>query len=185
MINNYKKIALSVAKGFTLIETLVAVLLLASAIAGPLTIAAKGLNTSLTAKDQVAAFYIAQDALEYVRFKRDTNKLSGGSWLNGIVGSGLCSADGATKCIVDSLQDTVTACMGTNGACPVLKYDSTNHYYSYTTGTVSPERYVRTVQITTPVGGNVSEAALQVTVAWTGAGGIVHSVVVRENLYDW
>ena len=169
-------------RGFTLIETLIAVLLLASAIAGPLTIAAKGLNTSLTAKDQVSAFYIAQDAVEYIRFKRDSNKLGGSSWLTGIVGSGLCSADGTTKCMVDSLQDTVAACSGT---CSSLNYDTTNHYYSYTTGSPSQQHYVRTVQITTPVGSNTSEAALQVTVAWTGAGGTVHSVVVRENLFDW
>lgn len=170
------------SSGFTLIETLLAVLLLATAIAGPLTIAQKGLSSSLIAKDQVGAFFLAQDAVEYVRFKIYSNKLAGASWLTGLVGAGLCSAGGATTCRVDSVQDTVAAC---SGACPVLNYDSANRFYSYTTGAQSPQRYVRTVAITTPVGSNASEATLSVTVAWTGAGGIAHSIVVRENVYDW
>jgi prepilin-type N-terminal cleavage/methylation domain-containing protein len=68
------------ARGFTLVETLVAVLLLTVAIAGPLTIISKSLITALVAKDQVTAFFLAQDAVEYVRFVRDTNKLQDSAW---------------------------------------------------------------------------------------------------------
>ena len=52
-----------IARGFTLIETLIAVLILTTAIAGPLTIASKGLTATLVAKDQISAFYLAQDAV--------------------------------------------------------------------------------------------------------------------------
>ena len=177
-------------KGFTLIETMVAVLLLSVAIAGPLTIASKGLSSALVAKDQIGAYYLAQDAVEYLRFKRDSNCLAGGVasscssgvWLSGIVGSGLCSADGLVACKVDSIQDTVAACSGT---CPTLNYDAGNHYYSYTTGTPSPQRYIRTVTITTPVGSNSDEASITVVVQWTGAGGYTHSVTLREDIFNW
>src|SRR3990167_9485995 len=74
-----------VKRGFSLIETLVAVLLLATAITGPLTIASKSFLVATVAKDQVTAFYLAQDAVEYVRFARDSNKLSGSDWLSGSV----------------------------------------------------------------------------------------------------
>jgi prepilin-type N-terminal cleavage/methylation domain-containing protein len=175
-------------KGFTLIETMVAVLLLSVAIAGPLTIASKGLSTALVAKDQIGAYYLAQDAIEYLRFKRDANCLIAGSpcdsgeWLSGIVGAGLCSADGTVACQIDSIQDTVAACSGT---CSVLNYDTTNHFYSYTTGAASPERYIRTVKIVTPVGTNPDEAQVTITVQWTGAGGLVHSVTFREDMFNW
>lgn len=172
------------ARGFTLIETLIAVLLLSIAVAGPLTIAQKGLSSSVIAKDQVGAFFLAQDAVEYVRFKRDTNKLGGASWLTGLA---VCSSAGGTNtCYIDSVQDTVAPC---SGSCPVLNYDSSNRFFTYAgvggTVTQTQQRYVRTIALVTPVGSNAAEAALAVTVSWQSAGGITRSVVVKENLFDW
>ena len=60
-------------------ETLIAVLVLSLAITGPLTIAQKGLQAALISKDQDTAFYLARDAVEYVRFVRDTNCLKAGA----------------------------------------------------------------------------------------------------------
>lgn len=194
MINNLRTKArrfIHSTAGFTLIETLVAILLLSTAIAGPLTIASKGLSTSLIAKDQVGAYNLAQDAMEYLRFARDTNRLSGGDWLTGAGAtvpanavnlSSCVSAGGTASCYVDSIQSTVTACSGT---CPVINFDSTNHYYSYTTGLPTTQRYIRTVQIMTPVGSNSSEATAVVTVQWTAAGGSTHTVTLREDLFNW
>lgn len=180
------------ARGFTLIETMVAILLLSTAIAGPLTIASKGLSTSLVAKDQIGAFNLAQDGMEYIRFVRDTNRLKGANWLTGAGGtsagtdlSACVSSGGTVSCYVDSVQSTVTAC---SGACPIINYDSTNHYYSYTTGSASSQRYRRTVTITTPIVGtytNASEANVKVLVQWTAAGGSTKSVTIQENIQNW
>jgi prepilin-type N-terminal cleavage/methylation domain-containing protein len=181
-------------KGFTLIETLIAVLVLMMAITGPLTLAEKGLHVTLIAKDQDTAFYLAQDAIEYVRWVRDTNKLSGGDWLTGAGGGGnirdltVCkSASGSTQCRVDSLQNlqtTIVGCSGdTNGVCKPLQYNSTNNYFSYTSGTASI--FTRTVSIATPVGSNSGEAAVIVTVSWYDQGSLQRSITVRENIFDW
>jgi len=70
MFNNMKK------QGFTLVETLVAITILLIAIAGPLTIASKGLNGAYYARDQITAYYLAQEGIEYIRNVRDTNSLS-------------------------------------------------------------------------------------------------------------
>lgn len=212
MINKIKKIArfiTSVPKGFTLIETLVAILLLSVAIAGPLTIAQESLASALTAKDQVGAFYLAQDAVEYLRYVRDSNCLAAGgvcssaSWLAGLNGTsnghttnqsggtpGSCiSTDGTQACYVDTIQDKVTACTSVI-TCPTLNYDniptdSTYHYFGYTFGSVTPEQYIRTITITTPVGSNSNEAEISVRVQWTGQGGLKHYILVRENLFNW
>jgi len=194
MINKLltKKIYLA-GRGFTLIETLLAVLLLTTAIAGPLTIASKGLLSATSAKDQVTAFFLAQDAIEYLRFKRDSNCLGAGSaagscpagvWLQNIVGSGACSADGTTLCQLDSVNDTVTSCSGT---CSILNYNSSLGYFGYSSGSgwvQTPQRFIRTVKVITPWGGNSAAANFEVTVSWMTSG-VAHSITVRENILNW
>jgi prepilin-type N-terminal cleavage/methylation domain-containing protein len=178
-------------RGFTLIETLIAVLILTIAIAGPLTIASKGLTGTLIAKDQITAFYLAQDAMEYIRFVRDTNALSGGNWLTGAGGSGTflkdltpcASADGSKSCVIDTLQSTIAQCVG---SCPTLRYDTTNNSFDYT-GAATPgtRAFVRSIVITTPIGGSADEARVDISVGWSDIGLVAHTITVREHLLNW
>ena len=62
-------------RGFTLIETLVAIAVLSLAITGPMVIAQKGIGSAIYARDEVTAFYLAQEAIEYIRNVRDTNRI--------------------------------------------------------------------------------------------------------------
>lgn len=172
------RISTTTRRGFTLIETLVAVLLLTTAIAGPLTIAAKGLSAALVARDQMTAFYLAQDAVEYVRFVRDSNKLGGAAWLEG-----LAACAGADGCYIDTLTSDVAVC---SGACTAIqKYDDSGAvYYSYTQGVRTPQNFVRTITLSTADAG-ATETVLTVTVSWRAQSGATRSVVVRENLFNW
>ena len=61
----------STPRGFTLLETFVAITILMFAVVGPLTIVSKALNASYDSRDQITAFYLAQDAIEYIRNVRD------------------------------------------------------------------------------------------------------------------
>ncbi len=62
-------------RGFTLIETLVAVSLLVIAIVAPMSLVSQALTTAYYARDQVAAYSLAQDGIESVRAVRDGNLL--------------------------------------------------------------------------------------------------------------
>jgi prepilin-type N-terminal cleavage/methylation domain-containing protein len=78
------------SRGFTLVETLVAITILMVSIAGPLVIATKGLTSSGYAKNQMIASFLAQESMEVIKNKRDNNLVNkeGGQinsdWLVGI-----------------------------------------------------------------------------------------------------
>lgn len=180
------------ARGFTLIETLVAVLLLATAVAGPLTIASKGLTATLVAKDQFIGFYLAQDAMEYIRFVRDSNTLGGGDWLTGagasagINLSACVSADGATTCYLDSLSTHPASPTTCSGTCPTLRFDSANKIFNYSSSnSLTPQRFVRTISIKNDPA-SLHEATVTVSVTWSDIAGVTRApLVVRENIFDW
>ena len=177
-------------QGFTLIETLLAILVLTVSIAGPLTIASRGLNAALIAKNKTVAFYLAQDAIEFVRYQRDTNRLNNQPWLTGL--DSCVSATGATACTILSISDTIASCSGT---CPALTFDSSTNVFSYaaTGGTVTPTIFTRSVYIKTPVcnglGANCNPADLEAQVisviTWTDVGKLSHTIKVQENLLNW
>ncbi len=62
-------------RGFTLVETLVAISILLLVIIGPMTIAAKGMQMGFYANEQMTAVYLAQEAIESIQNLRDDNAL--------------------------------------------------------------------------------------------------------------
>jgi prepilin-type N-terminal cleavage/methylation domain-containing protein len=189
MINNIA----AHSRGFTLIETLLAVLILATAIAGPLTIASKGLSAALVAKDQTTAFYLAQDAIEFVRFARDTNILSGATaeeWLIG-AGANLTECTGSNGCRLDSLQhspvpDPEAYDSASNYQNDPLFFNEANRHFTYNNSTSNTRTiFSRQVKIITPVEGQADEAQVEVNISWRGLSGKVNTITVREHLLNW
>lgn len=90
---------LSQKKGLTLVETLVAISILTIGVVGPLGVIAQALHTSYYTRDQMTAYYLAQEAVEYVRNLRDNRGIeitgrsiggvdvSGDSWTDKVVGT--------------------------------------------------------------------------------------------------
>ncbi|MFH1201091.1 MAG: prepilin-type N-terminal cleavage/methylation domain-containing protein [bacterium] len=62
--------------GFTLVETLVAVSIFSMSILGLMSILASGISDTNYVKQKIAASYLAQEGIEYVRNIRDTNVIS-------------------------------------------------------------------------------------------------------------
>jgi prepilin-type N-terminal cleavage/methylation domain-containing protein len=72
MINPRQTLAAK-QRGFTLIEVLVAISVLLLGIVGPLALANASLQAGLLSRDQITAYYLAQEAIEMVREVRDEN----------------------------------------------------------------------------------------------------------------
>ena len=175
------KIVKNNTSGFTLIETLVALAILLVSIAGPLTIASKGLQSSIYARDQITAFYLEQDAIEYIRSKRDGNTLSlAANWLSGFGINGVapdCTRD--IKCVVDVKNDTISECPA--GGCLPLRYNESTGFYGYS-GADSVSRFTREVQIVSV--NPPDEVTIVVSIYWQ-TGVFVRSFTVKENIFNW
>ena len=75
-------------KGFTLIETLVALSIFLVSIVGIMTVLSSGLTDINSAKKKMTATFLAQEGIEYVRNIRDTNVLySSNGWTTDFMGN--------------------------------------------------------------------------------------------------
>ena len=165
-------------RGFTLIETFVATAVLLVSLAGPLSIAAQALRSSYYARDQVTAFYLAQEGLEYVRAKRDQNYLANPAnpWLTGI-----SDCVSPAVCTIDFPNFTHTVCTGSPVVCPALLLNDTTRLFNTVSGT--PSIFTRKLTIL-PIAGTSDEVEVTVTVSWVSAG-INRSFDISEHIFDW
>lgn len=165
-------------RGFTLLETLVAITILLISIGGPLTIATKGLSSALLARDQITAFYLAQEAIEFARNERDERALNNEPWASGFLGTFSGCVDGG-ECMVDTINNVVRTC---TGDCDKLLYDTaTGFYVTAPTGSTETSIFRRSLSFETV---NANEVAATVVMEWT-TGLFSRTFTLRENILNW
>lgn len=165
--------------GFTLIETLVAVTILSAAVAGPMVLSIKNIGTASISQDQLVAFYLGQEVIEYVRNVRDTNLINGSNnWLNGL--DNCKGASGSVGCYIDVIKNPVTVADCGTIACPKLKFDGTNYNYASGDNTV----FTRTVKIDESIRADGDEAKISIALKWTGKYG-EKTMNLQDNIFNW
>lgn len=177
--------------GFTLVETLVAISIVSIVVIGTFTAVQQSLSTSMFARDQVAAFYLVEDAMEYIRNVRDTNSIyslqstpygTTVNWLNGLAATPTDNCYFGKVCGIDSYLKTTFTCTGSGGyTCPPLNQNINNGIYGYTNSsgwtTTRFIRYIQFIQV------NSHEVDVYVSVGWT-SGGVNKLITVRQSLFD-
>lgn len=174
-------------RGFTLIETLVAVSLLVIAIAGPMSLAAQSLSSAFYARDQMTAFHLAQEAVEAVRFVRDGNILA-----NNAAGSpttdlfaGIPDTTGRAFTVDIRYDDPSQSMKLCNGPCAPLSYDSSTSLYGYGVGSNwQTTRFTRSVSVIA-IAGSQDEFKVTSEVRWRSGAFQERTVIINENLYRW
>lgn len=170
-------------RGFTLVETLVAIGILVIAITGAFSASQSGLSSYLLSKNQIIAFNLAQESMEQIRALRDENKMNGNNWLQGFAASAgdPCYPGGSKICTTDAVTYTVISCGATGtGPCNVIRQDPATSAYGYNAAW-TPTGFRREIQISAI---SANEISVLVTVSWSK--GIVNrQFKIRENLFNW
>lgn len=139
-ISMKKYIHKSTEKGFTILETLVAITILVVSLTAPLTIVSQALRSSYYARDQVTAYFLAQEAVEFLRNKRDSVGLQRSTpsenWIDtfnayttptGLTVEDIINESGSTLLksylIRDSSAEGGYRLVKCNPTCPAVSYD--------------------------------------------------------------
>ena len=177
--------------GFTLIETLVAISILTVAIAGPLVMSIKNIGAASTSQDQLVAFYLGQEVIEYVRNVRDSNLIGKNledtefDWLEGL---DYCKANGCyIDVFVDDVDGSVTDC-GTSGCVNPLKFDGKNYGYLAGEGSsFSRQVQIKKIDSTDDNVDNPDEAQVDVTMTWKSSYGKdkPKTMKLQDHIFNW
>ncbi len=191
-----------ITTGFTLIETMVAVSILALAVSGPLLTANRAIVAAEISRDQLTASYLAQEGIEYVRAMRDDEYLKlyvGGdtstAWTNFLNVISPCRATVSSPsqaCSFDPVGTggvpSLSACPA--GSCPQLHLANNGATNYYTTNPSAPgitasTAFTRTIRVV----GAGSEATPQdvrvvSTLTWSFHG-TPYVVTVTGHLTPW
>lgn len=178
-------------KGFTLIETLVAITVLVVAVAAPLTLAAQSLFAAYYAKDQLVASHLAQEAIEIVRQKRDHNlmamlnnsALPDSYWLHETKLEGVTIGTQKTVTVdvadIENTPFTLITSGGIENNGAILQHN--NAIYLHDIGS-NDTRFRRVVELK-----KISEEEIEVVakVMWQTGSFRARAFTIKENLYNW
>lgn len=190
-------------KGFTLIEMMVAVSIIAIAVTGPLMAASRAYFSAQNAQEQVIASYLSQEAIEFARFRRDSVFLNeygtnGGNttnaWSNFL--SEVHNTDGCDthSCTYDTAAGFASCNGGGDGGrCTALslagggaaKLYTQNAYFSGAVATPFT-REVRFYKVAPATGSftNATEVLVTATTTWQSHGQ-TFTAAVSDTLTPW
>ncbi|MDO8565247.1 MAG: type II secretion system protein [bacterium] len=167
-------------RGFTIIESLVAITILIVAITGTLSAVQSGISSYIFSKDQIIAFYLAQEGFEQIRNIRDENRLKSLGWLTGISANGSDPCYFGQACMVDPVASAVPTRCTSPGSCPLLRQNASTGFFGYNVSWPATQ-FRREITLSSV---NADEISITVTINWS-KGLVSRQFKARENLLNW
>lgn len=157
-------------RGFTLLESMVAIAIFSVGISTAVFVIVQSINVGTRTKNKIIAANLTQEGIEVVRNMRDRNWLAGRTWTDGI--EGLTDA-----CLQWNSDNVLGFFINDSPACNTnLFFDNTEHYVQ----TASPAQFSRTA--TTQLLPGPPE---QLKISVTTTCGNNCSITVEDYLYNW
>ena len=191
MTNNHQPTRLpdgqATNKGFTIVESLVAITILVLVVTGVTSAVQTSLSSYIFSKNQIIAFYLAQEGFEQIRNMRDENSLKGQEdWLTGISADPGDPCYFGNACYLDPLFNTLYKCSGDPGekSCPVLKQhisgSASYRFGYYNSSDWTDTIFIREVSLEWV---NPNEISVLVTIDWS-KGAVNRQFEARENIFN-
>lgn len=171
-------------KGFTLVEVLVAISILLVVVTATLGTASDSLSTTIYAKEQVTAYFLAQEAIEDIKNLRHQNNLNNDLyWLcEGAAFSGLTTSQcGGEQFGLENTTDggvNFYTC-STEPDCE-LSWDTTSNLYGGKATYPQTSPYTRIITLQQAD----DKALVTVEIKWKKSNRI-GSLKIQETLYNW
>jgi len=162
-------------RGFTLVETLVAISIFTVSVISLMFVLSNGITGTKFANNKIIAGYLAQEGIEYVRNMRDTYALSGDKFNSKLESCKKEDACGFNDTVFVTDNKFISKC---DNDC---KLYINNGSYTYT---VSSEDSGFTRTIWMDKINNNNEVKIFSKVKWTQGSG-EYDVTLSENLFDW
>lgn len=169
--------------GFTILETMVAALLLSMVVAVMVVATSAGFSNINNLKNSLTATYLSQEGIELVRKVRDDMVInyedSGTRWSQFLSYVDNCEA--VSGCNIWYNPTTSSVQVNTYTASSYLKYDDLTGYYGYIVGAPTSFRRKVSVEI---LSGVSKEILITSTVTWM-QGGSEKSFETKEVVFNW
>lgn len=198
--------------GFSLVETIVSIAILAAAITGPLYLAYLGIRSSRDAKNELIATNLAAEALELVQARRNSiaagtppTPPSNATWIAPVV----TACGGQYGCVIDvTMQDNTgklldsafiscpAGCIGTRDYARMYLRSNSGIYRQSDANNMNPNQWVTTpyrriVRVSYIAdNGSISasptrQVTATATVSYLRANGTTGVVEIATDLYNW
>jgi prepilin-type N-terminal cleavage/methylation domain-containing protein len=184
LLNVYARLPVG-RRGFSLVEVLVAVSILVFAITGPMLLASRSIAQSRYAAEEITAYYLAQEGIEYSHLARDDNFISGANWLHNLTDNPHNCKNGKI-CTVDASQidptNAINTCAQGGSNCAPLYFNATTGFYGEQSGSGWTQSiYTRTLGFTDI---SSDEELVTCTVTWN-EGKISRTFTLTDRLERW
>jgi prepilin-type N-terminal cleavage/methylation domain-containing protein len=178
------------SKGFTLVETMVAVFILALVITSMLSVVSSDLYSIKYSKNDMIANYLMQEAMDYIKNDRDNFVIQRNvsdtdiGWQNFLTKYDSCKS--SNGCIIDMNNGNVSVCQ--SDGCKAFYYNDKGgdpntgdgYYYTYEDSGNILTTFKRSIFFSQ----NSDEVDVKITVEWKN-GNLTRSKVLQSSLLKW